>query len=324
MKRRPPGGARRTRARWVHRLQNELHDHRRNALSSLRRLAATPFQSALTVAVLAVALALPAALLVAVAELERIAGGLDLEGQITVFLRREVVPEAGRALAEQLAQRPQLAAARYVSSAEALAQFREHSGWGDLVELLDENPLPASIELVPARPLAEDLEALRGLAAELEARPEVDQVVLDVAWLERLAALATLVRRVGWGLGATLALGVLLVVGNTVRLAVESRREEIQVVMWVGGTDAYVRRPFLYTGLWLGGGAGLGAFFLVWLGFRLLRLAVAPAAEFYPALDQLGGPGAAACAALVGVGALLGLVGARLAVAAQLRTLRGP
>ena len=107
---------------------------------------------------------------------------------------------------------------------------------------------------------ADELGARRsGAAEELQAHPEVAEAVLDMDWLQRLNSLMELSRRLVLAVGGLLVLGVVLILGNTIRLAIENRRDEIVIVKLVGGSNAFVRRPFLYTGLWYGVGGGVFA-----------------------------------------------------------------
>ena len=139
------------------------------------------------------------------------------------------------------------------------------SGLGDALAQLDENPLPHVLVLEFDQATVSP-EQLSATADELQQLPLVDSVRLDMQWVQRLHAILEMGRRVAFALGIALALGVLLVIGNTIRLAVENRRDEIVVVKLVGGTNGYVRRPFLYTGLWYGVAGGLLAWLLVCAG----------------------------------------------------------
>ena len=147
---------------------------------------------------------------------------------------------------------------------------------------------------------------------------EVAEALLDMEWLQRLNSLMHLSRRLVQIVGGLLVLGVLLILGNTIRLAIENRREEIVVVKLVGGSNAFVRRPFLYTGLWYGVGGGVLAGLLVSLALWFLQQPVADLAKLYGSDFRLRGLGIMGGLNLVVLGGLLGLAGAWLAVTRHL------
>lgn len=312
----PRPGARARRTRWRDRLGAHLDQHRQVAAHSLRRFFATPLQNLATVLVIAIALALPAGLYLLVATVQQLAGNLDSVNRVTLYLHTDTALDAIAALREKLQRHPAVAATAYVSPAEGLAQFKAQSGFGDVLELLDGNPLPPVI-LVTANASADPA----ALAAEMGGWPEVDQARLDNQWLARVGAMAALGRRLALTLAAALALGVLLIVGNTIRLAIENRREEILVLKLVGGTDAFVRRPFLYLGFWYGLSGGVCAWLLVAAGRWWLQLPLDRLAALYQARWTIAPVGAMALLALAGVAAGLGIAGARLAASRQMRSI---
>jgi cell division transport system permease protein len=181
---------------------------------------------------------------------------------------------------------------------------------------LQGNPLPHLILVSPLEGASQASTA--ALRSELEGYPDVAQAVLDMQWLQRLNGLMLLGRRVVWAVGVLLVLGVLLILGNTIRLAIESRREEIVIVKLVGGSDAFVRRPFLYTGLWYGVGGGLFSALLVGASLWFLQEPVSELARLYHSDFRLRGLGIMGGLNLIILGGLLGLAGAWLAVSHHL------
>jgi cell division transport system permease protein len=292
--------------------------HRDVALDSLRRLfLRSPLGSLATWLVIGVAMALPGALYLVLDNLDRLASRWDGAAQISLFLKIDVSDAAGGELARRLEREQGVAKVQFISREQALAEFRELSGFGDVLNRLERNPLPAVIVVQP-------LEALLGgggieaLQARLKALPEVEQVVLDLQWVQRLAALMALGQRLALALGLMLAVGVALVVGNTIRLAIESRRDEIVVMKLVGATNRFVRRPFLYTGAWYGLGGGLVAWLvltgcLAWLGDPVAQLV-----DLYGSDFALGGVGWRVTLVLLVGGTLLGWFGAWLSVGRHL------
>jgi cell division transport system permease protein len=235
---------------------------------------------------------------------------------VSLFLVDGVEDVAARRLAGELEARADVTSVRFVSRAAALEEFVTHSGLGDLVASLPENPLPQVLILEPAFEDAQRVEALERDLAEL---PAVDEVLVDTRWLQRLQSIMALARRAVQFLAALLVAAVVLVVGNTIRLTIESRRDEVIITKLVGGSNAFVRRPMLYTGLWYGFGGGLVAGALVALGIALLRPPVDALARAYDSRFELIGLGLVDSLQLALFGASLGLVGAWLAAARHLR-----
>lgn len=310
-------GATQSRTGLSDRLRGWLDHHQRTGADSFRRLLDAPAASIMTWLVIGIALALPGALFVALQNLESISRGWDGAAQMSLFLEQEVAEDDGRALARKLESRDDVLATRYISRQAALEEFRTLSGYGEVLDDLEDNPLPAVISL---RPREEDTsaETVQRLFGEMQEHPQVERAVLDLEWVQRLYSLMELGRRLTLALALLLSLGVVLVIGNTIRLAIESRRDEVVVVKLVGGTDAFVRRPFLYTGLWYGLGGGILAWLIISVTVLWLGPTVAELADLYDSDFTLAGLGAANTLALWVTGALLGWLGAWLAVGRHL------
>ena len=320
-RRRAPAGASHSRADFRQRLGNYVINHRRNLLSSLARLMATPLQSLMTILVIAIAMALPAALYVGVNNVEQLGKGIEVDARMSVFLKKAATDEQIQALIAELDGRGDVLSTHFVGADQALEEFRLTSGFGDVLSLLDSNPLPAAIQVVPVNVVIGDQGQLDALVGWLGEQPVVDEISLDLGWLQKLHALVAVGQQVALGLGIALSVAVLLVMGNTIRLAIENRREEIVVVKLIGGTDSYVARPFLYAGLWLGLLAGFTAWLLVWLGFLSLSAPVEKLSRLYQSQYVLSGPGVMEFLVLCLLGALLGLLGTWLAVYGHMRTI---
>jgi cell division transport system permease protein len=268
--------------------------------------------------VIGIAIALPSGLWVLLDNASTLSDHLDSPAQLSLFLSEETTSEDGRAMAVTLAQRDDIDSASFIHRDDALAEFVQRSGMGDLAAGLPQNPLPHLLLVLPVASPADDLTGLRD---ELAALAAVDEVILDTVWLRRLQSLMQLGRRAVQLLAGLLLAAVVLVLGNTIRLAIESRRDEIVIVKLVGGTDAFVRRPLLYTGLWFGLGGGVISALLVALGTLLLASPVNALAMAYQSDFVLRGLGLVDSLQLVLLGALLGLAGAWLAVARHLRAI---
>ncbi len=294
--------------------------HAEVLLSSLGRLWRNPVASLMTVAVIGIALALPAGLHLLLENARMLSGGWDGSTQVSLFLRREVPEAESERLAAALRERPEVAETTLIPRAEALAEFRELSGFGGALDALEENPLPDVIVVRPAPGHAAP-KAVEALVAELRVVPGVEHARLDMQWVKRLYALMEIVRRGVEVVAVLLGLAVLLVVGNTIRLDIQNRRREIEVAKLIGATDAFIRRPFLYSGAWYGLFGGVAAWLLVSMALWATGGPVQQLALLYQSQFRLVAADAGTVLALLAGGALLGLLGSWLAVGRHLRAI---
>jgi cell division transport system permease protein len=274
----------------------------------------------MTVLMVGIALALPAALYLTVANGRAVTAGWDRSTQMSVFLKPEVDDRRAAAAYETVSRWPEVESVRLVTRAEALAEYRATSGLSDILEGLETNPLPA---VLLVRPRADNGSSAPAgeLTARLAALPEADFAQLDLQWVRRLHAIMRLAERSAGVLAGGLGLGVLLVVANTTRLAIQGRRAEIEILKLFGATDAFVRRPFLYTGLWYGLLGAASAWLILAVAGFALEGPVAQLAELYASDYRLRGLGILGSAVLLGTGAGLGLLGAWAAVSRHLRAI---
>ncbi len=287
---------------------------------SIGELARAPFAAFTTIAVIGITLALPAALYVLLGNLQRAGTGWDEGAQISLFLKLDTRETAARALATQVRAMAGVASVHYISRDAALAEFKRLSGFGDALDVLDTNPLPAVL-LVRPTPGHGSAVAVEQLVQTLGRLPGVDLAQLDLEWVKRLDAMLRLAQRGVLILASLLAVAVLLVVGNTIRLAILNRRTEIEVIKLIGGTDAFIRRPFLYAGLFQGLLGALLAWFLVFASLILLKGPVQDLAGLYGSRFELVGLGFRSGTGLLLGGAILGWLGSRLAVGRHLRAI---
>ncbi len=293
-----------------------LDHHVYSVVASLGRFLGKPWASALTVGVMAVALALPLGLWLVLGNVARFSGQVQQSREVSVFLRADVDAARADALAGRLRGRDDVAAVELRLPDEGLAQLRA-AGLGEAIDALggESNPLPTLLVVTPAGD-----EAL--LAAALEALPEADLVQHDALWRQRLDGWLRFGRRVALVLAALLGLGALLVVGNTVRLDIQARREEIGVLQHLGASDGFIRRPFLYLGAWYGLGAGLLAIALLSAAALALRAPLAELAASYGSHFALSGFDPVAALGVVAGAALLGWLGAGVVTGHYLRQTR--
>lgn len=319
-KRKAPKGAARSERNWRHPLRSWLGSHRASARQALHQVRSYPFSSVLTVLVMTIALALPMGLSVLINQVEQLGVNWQKAAQISVYIADGVSKERQQ---EQLAAIKTLsgvANAQLLDKELALAEFQQHSGMGDALLQLSYNPLPSVIVVTPSS-IEGGAAALEPLRDRLAAIDGVDQVQIDLLWVERLAAILGMLERFTGGLGLLLIIALLLVMTNTIRLAIESRREEILVVKLVGGTDAFVRRPFLYIGVLYGLLAGVMAWLLLAAGLAWLNVTVQQVASLYQSdFALIGMPWPDGLTLVMGA-MLLGLVGAWLAVGQHVRAI---
>jgi cell division transport system permease protein len=312
----PRRGAVQHRIGVADRMRGWLRHHMEVARQALVRLWSTPLASLMTLAVLAIALALPSFIFTALKNVEQLSAGIDTDPHISLYLDVTLSAERVDQLSRELLLRDDLVSVELISPEKGLEDFRRYTRFDDLLEFFDSNPLPAVITLIPR---SSDPAALTRMQQALAQLPEVEEARLDLEWVRRLAAFMALAERSAWVLGGLLSLTVLLVVGNTVRMTIESRRDEILVSKMVGATDAWVRRPFLYSGVWFGLFGALLAWLLAQLALALIAEPVQALATLYLNGYVVQGLGIGASLTLLSTGMLLGLGGAWIAVGRHLR-----
>jgi len=296
--------------------------HRATLSSSIVKMLGEPIQTLMTVLVIAIALALPSAMLLMLNNVQKIGGDLESSSQITVFVAKPADSKAVDHLAVQLEELKDVISVTYVSAEQALEEFKALSGFGAALRYLDENPLPAVFLVQPLLSGEAGVSQAERLMASIEELESVEDVQVDMLWIQRLNAITEIGEKLVLAISLALGIGVLLIVGNTIRLAIQGRQEEIIVVKLVGGTDAYVRRPFLYTGTLLGlCGALIASLMLIgcliWVGRSVEVLA-----GLYQSQFELVGLGLSGVLVLCAIGAMTGLIGAWIAVMQHLRKIQ--
>ncbi|MDZ7925123.1 MAG: permease-like cell division protein FtsX [Marinagarivorans sp.] len=313
----PSRGAVQSQTSFGQKLKSWYAHHQQSASSSLGRLLDMPLQTIMTALVVAIALALPTTLFIAINNVQSLGDGLDVSPKISVFLHLKIRDEAITDLQQKLSQRNDIQNVEYISAAQALASFQTLSGFGNVLDMLDENPLPPTLVITPTA-IASAPAMLSSLAESLKKEPMVESVDIDMDWVRRMREITVLGKKIVTILASLLGLGVLLALGNSIRLAIESRRDEIIIVKLVGGTNGFVRRPFLYTGAWYGFLGGLLAVLLVFLGHQSLADSVASLAASYQSGFALEGLSFADNLSLIAASTFMGLFSAWLAVGKHL------
>ncbi len=300
----------------LQRLSAWLGHHAQSMVFSLGKLYRAPAATLMTIAVIGITLTLPAGFYLFMKNIENLSGDLRSTTRISLFLKLDASERSAEELNRRLQQRADIAASRLVTRDQALEEFRASSGLGDSLDYLDENPLPHTLLVQPADDL--DQLAVRQLLKDLQNQPEVEAAQLDTEWLERLYTLLEIARRAVLIISLLFSFAVLLIVGNTIRLDIQSRYQEIIVTKLIGATDAFIRRPFLYSGVWYGLFGGLLAWIIVelsamaiagpWQRLGLLYRSDLPLVTFSPGDFMI----------LIGTSTALGLIGSWLAVARHL------
>jgi len=293
-------------------LGQHIHDARASFTSILRR----PWSNALTIMAMALTLMLPLGLAIVLANIQQLASSVQSTRVIDLFLQPELEVSAARDLAQMLAEREDVADVVLRTPDEGLDILRQYTGLGQAADILAENPLPVLLIITPQ---GEDDQAL---AQELAALPQADLVQYDAQWRQRLSGWLALGKRLVKLLTVLFGLGALVVIGNTVRLELQTRREEIDVLHLLGAHDGFIRRPFVWLGVWYGLAAGVFALAWVSLCGRLLRPSLQALADSYASDFALHGPALTTCGFILLGTMLIGWLGAWLAASHFLRQIR--
>ncbi len=294
-----------------------LTRHASTSLASLGRLVRHPFSSLMIVLVIAVTLALPAAINLIVKNAQQISGSWDNALDFSVFLQQELTESEAEGLGRLIEQRADVESVVFVSANDALADFKEQSGFGGALDQLPDNPLPHTLIV---RPSAGNTSAsMVLLQEELQNLPETEHVQVDTEWVQRFHAILDIVRQAIAIGAALLGIAIVVIIGNTIRLDIENRREEIEVTKLIGASNAFVRRPFLWTGFWYGLFGGLMALALVYYGLFLLEGPVARLAGLYQSNIAIASLDLAEGGAIIGIGIFLGLFGSWFTAARHMR-----
>ena len=285
---------------------------------SLGQLSRAPISTLMTCMVIGIALALPTGLHTLLKNAQQLSGGWESTAQISVFLKKKITATQAQKLKSDIQQWPDIISVHYISREQALKEFQALSGFGDALKALNMNPLP-SVLIVKPKLSKENEQATQTLLNRLRTLKQTDKAQLDMQWVRRLYAIMNIVERGVQILGFLLALAVLLVVGNTIRLAIQNRRKEIVVMKLIGGTDAFIRRPFLYTGFWYGLFGGFIAWMLVSFTMLSISSPIEKLTTLYQNQFELNNMSFLTTLMLLGISILLGLVGSWFTVGRHLR-----
>jgi len=285
---------------------------------SLGQLSRAPVSTLMTSMVIGIALALPTGLHTLLKNAQQLSGGWESTTQISVFLKKNINESQARKLKSDIQDWTDVAAVQYISRKQALDEFQKLSGFGDALKALNSNPLP-SVLIVKPKLTDSNHQLTQQLLNKLNQLRQTDKAQLDMQWVRRLYAIMDIIERGVLILGGLLALAVLLVMGNTIRLAIQNRSKEIVVMKLIGGTDAFIRRPFLYTGFWYGLFGGVIAWLLV--SFTLLSISspIEKLSLLYQNQFELSNLSFFATLMLLALSIFLGLIGSWFAVSRHIK-----
>lgn len=286
---------------------------------SLGQLSRAPISTLMTCMVIGIALALPAGLDTLLKNAQQLSGGWESTAQISVFLKKKITEKQALNLKADIQYWPNVISVHYISREQALKEFQALSGFGDALKALNSNPLPSVLIVKPKFSSSKSEKITQQLLNKLSTLRQTDKALLDMQWIRRLYAIMNIVERGVLILGLLLALAVLLVVGNTIRLAIQNRRKEIVVMKLIGGTDAFIRRPFLYTGFWYGLFGGIIAWLLVSFTMLSISSPIEKLTTLYQNQFSLNHMSFSTTFILLALSIFLGLIGSWFAVGRHLR-----
>lgn len=292
--------------------------HIRQAVGSLGELWRQPAASFMTVAVLGLSITLPGTMYIMVKNIEKMTSGWDQAAEISLFLSDSTQSVAVQQLVARLSTWPEIESVVLIPADQALNEFKALSGLGDALAYLPENPLPNVVLVTPSNRYTTP-QAARELLEKLLSQREVEQGKLDVEWLERLYAVVSIARDLVLLIGGLLFVSVVLIIGNTIRLNILSQREQILVMKLVGATDAFIHRPFLYTGFWFGFLGGMLAWVAIILILWWMDNSIQQFAQLYDKQFQITGLTGYALFIMLGISVALGVIGSAISVHRHVR-----
>ena len=298
-------------------LNNWASLHATNCVGALGRLARQPIASLLTILVIAVTLALPATMQLVIKNATSLSANWDNALDFSIYLKSGVTLASAERLTAIISQRADVENVTLIPADEALEQFKTDSGFGAALDQLQSNPLPHTLVVRPSNANTQQMVLL--LNEELSNLPETEFVQVDTEWVQRFLAILEILQQ-AISIGAVLlGAAIIVIIGNTIRLDIQNRRDEIEVTKLIGASNAFVRRPFLYSGFWYGFGGGLLALGLVGYGLYAVRDPVSRLAGLYGSSFEILALGIGESLGIVAIGIGLGLAGSWLAAARHMR-----
>jgi len=294
--------------------------HAQSFVYSLGQYYRNLLSSILTTAVIGISLALPGGFYLLLENAQQVTAGWGGSIQITAFLKPDIDDTVANTLVSRLLDSPNIEAAKFINRDQALAEYKELSGFSEVINLLDENPLPSIVIIFPKiDALTEGKE--RQIIDFIVSQSEVEVAQYDQQWVKRLYGIIEIIQRFVIIFSAFIGVGVLLIIGNTIRMAIYHHRSEIEITKLFGATDHFIRRPFLYSGFWYGLSGGISAWLLLTITLQFLKQPVSRLAELYASEFSLANLTIIEALIMLACGIFLGLFGSWISVQRHIRTI---
>lgn len=301
------------------RAYRDLHAHA--LFSSLGRLVASRLNAVLTIIVLSISISLACGFYLLVENVQQLTSDLETSNQISLFLRDDVSLASATKLANGIKLDPSVQAVKVITKEQALKEFEQFSGFGEAIRALEKNPLPIVLQVIPKNSLEEG-QNIETLVENFKQAGEVDFAQLDLEWVKKLQLMIDVAQCSVVLLGILLSLAVLFITGNTIRLELYNRKDEILIAKLVGATNSFVQRPFLYSGFWIGFFSGISAWFIVTIMMLILKQPVEKLSMLYNSSFHLSFMGFFETVSLIAVSSGLGIAGSWVVVQLQLQQLK--
>ena len=294
--------------------------HAQSFVYSLGQYYRNLLSSILTTAVIGISLALPGGFYLLLENAQQVTAGWGGSIQITAFLKPDIDDAVANTLVTRLLDSPNIEAVKLINRDQALAEYKELSGFSEVIDLLDENPLPSIVIIFPK------IDALtegkdRQIIDFIVSQSEIEVAQYDQQWVKRLYGIIEIIQRFVIIFSAFIGFGVLLIIGNTIRMAIYHHRSEIEITKLFGATNHFIRRPFLYSGFWYGLSGGVTSWLLLTLTLQFLKQPVNRLAELYTSEFSLGNLTVIEALILLACGIFLGLFGSWISVQRHIRTI---
>lgn len=298
-------------------MNSYLSRHLQVLFATLGAMRRTPMTSINTILVIAITLLLPCVLYVAIKSAEALSSDWQGRPQISIFMQIDLPEDESQLIFEELRLHPAIELAEFITPKQALEEFRSMSEIGFEIDFLDQNPLPASVVVMPDSSNV-DSAALLQLKDELSTIDGIDSIRLDLDWTDRFNAILGSATRIATLLSGLLAIALILIVSNTIKLLILNRRQEIEITRLVGGSNAFVRRPFLYYGLLFGFFGALVTLLFLWLAGKLIEGSLSILANLYQKESLLYALNTIEILTIILIGSMLGWLAARWSVTQHL------
>lgn len=290
-------------------VQAYMQIHAHALFSSLGRLVRTPFTSIMTIAVMAIAMTLAASFYLFVDNMSKLTGNLESTNQISLYLKPNITHNQSKALTEKIRKNSQIKTVNLISKEQAMNEFKAYSGFGDALSILDGNPLPVVIQVLPENSL-DDVLGIEKLMMSFAEYSQIDFIKMDMEWVKRLHSIMQFIQSSVFLLTLLLGIAIVFITGNTIRLELQNRQDEVLIAKLVGATHSFIQRPFLYTGFWLGFIAGITAWVLVTVIVFILQPPIEKLSMLYDSAFEVSFLGFFDVVILLFTASLLSILGA--------------